>query len=83
MLAFPRALVHGLSCAVGHLRGLFLGSDKVMMLVTSDAPEGFTEYVDYSYELVYKENGPHKRHYPWRRGPWGWWWFNPRGWGGH
>ncbi len=64
------------------LRGLFHGSDKVMMLVTSDAAEGFTGYADYSYEVVYKQNGPHKHHYPWRRGPWGFWWFGGRGgWG--
>jgi len=51
------------------MRGLFRGSDKVMMLVTSDAAQGFSNYIDYSYELVYKEDAPHKRSHRWRRGP--------------
>jgi hypothetical protein len=28
-------------------------SDYVVMLVTFDAPEGFTEYADYTYEVIY------------------------------
>jgi len=35
-------------------------SDKVAMLVTLAAPQGFTKYVDYSYEFGLKSNGPKK-----------------------
>lgn len=35
-------------------------SDKAVMLVTFDAPEGFTGYADYSFDLVYKVKGPKK-----------------------
>jgi bacillopeptidase F (M6 metalloprotease family) len=33
-------------------------SDKALMLVTFDAPQGFTGYANYEYELVVKEKGP-------------------------
>jgi hypothetical protein len=33
-------------------------SNKAVMLVTFDAPEGFTGYADYSYEFTYTNSGP-------------------------
>jgi hypothetical protein len=35
-------------------------SNQAVMLVTFDAPEGFTGYAEYDYELVYKTKGPKK-----------------------
>jgi immune inhibitor A len=35
-------------------------SDKAVMLVTQDAPEGFTNYIDYSYEFTFTNAGPKK-----------------------
>lgn len=35
-------------------------SQKAVMLVTFDAPEGFDKYVDYTYDFVYKTKGPAK-----------------------
>jgi hypothetical protein len=35
-------------------------SDSAVMLVTFDAPEGFTGYADYSYEFTFTNKGPKK-----------------------
>ena len=35
-------------------------SDKAVMLVTFDAPEGFTGYADYTYDFTYTNAGPKK-----------------------
>ena len=35
-------------------------SDKAAMLVTFDAPEGFTAYADYTYNFTFKNSGPKK-----------------------
>ncbi|NIM95909.1 MAG: peptidase M6 [Anaerolineales bacterium] len=35
-------------------------SDKAVMLVTFDAPEGFTEYADYDYSFTFTNAGPKK-----------------------
>lgn len=35
-------------------------SNKVVLLVTFDAPEGFDRYVDYSYDFTYTNKGPKK-----------------------
>jgi immune inhibitor A len=35
-------------------------SEKAVMLVTFDAPEGFTGYADYTYDFTYKAKGPKK-----------------------
>ncbi len=35
-------------------------SDKAVMLVTFDAPEGFTGYADYDYDFTYTNAGPKK-----------------------
>jgi hypothetical protein len=35
-------------------------ADRVLMIVTFDAPEGFTGYADYSYELTFTDGGPKK-----------------------
>ena len=35
-------------------------SNEAVMLVTFDAPEGFTGYADYSYEFTYSNAGPKK-----------------------
>jgi immune inhibitor A len=67
------------------LRALMKNSDRVLMLVTFDASEGFTHYAEYSYEFVFKHHGPFKHNHRWRRGPrfhngypgrfggWRWW----------
>ena len=41
------------------LKGLLGNSDRVAMLVTFDAPEGFTGYAPYDYELAYRGSCPH------------------------
>lgn len=35
-------------------------SDKAVMIVTFDAPEGFTGYADYTYDFTYTNAGPKK-----------------------
>ena len=35
-------------------------SDQAVMIVTFDAPEGFTGYADYTYEFTFSNEGPHK-----------------------
>jgi immune inhibitor A len=35
-------------------------SNAAVMLVTFDAPEGFTKYADYSYDFTYTNSGPKK-----------------------
>jgi len=42
------------------LNSILKWSQKAVMLVTFDAPEGFTSYADYSYNFVYKTKGPKK-----------------------
>ena len=42
------------------LRKVLSWSDQAVMLVTFDAPEGFTGYAEYTYELTYKSEGPKK-----------------------
>jgi hypothetical protein len=42
------------------LNSVLSWSQKAVMLVTFDAPEGFDKYVDYSYDFVYKTKGPAK-----------------------
>jgi immune inhibitor A len=41
------------------LRRLLRKSDRVAMLVSFDAPEGFTGYAQYDYELTYRGQCPH------------------------
>ena len=45
------------------LRKVFGWSDKAVMIVTFDAPEGFNEYADYTYEIVNKWNHGKKVNY--------------------
>ncbi|MBN2374184.1 immune inhibitor A [bacterium] len=40
--------------SIGNMAKAFSDSDYMVMLVTFDAPENFTEYAGYSYEIVYK-----------------------------
>jgi hypothetical protein len=35
-------------------------ADEAVMMVTFDAPEGFTGYADYSYDFTYTNKGPKK-----------------------
>ncbi len=42
------------------LKALLSAYKKAVMLVTYDAAEGITDYVDYTYEIIYKTNGPTK-----------------------
>ncbi|MGE5251486.1 MAG: peptidase M6 [Bacteroidota bacterium] len=42
------------------LSSMLKWSQKAVMLVTFDAPEGFTNYADYSYDFVYKTGSPKK-----------------------
>lgn len=42
------------------LRKVLSWSDQAVMMVTFDAPEGFTGYADYTYELTYQSKGPKK-----------------------
>ena len=42
------------------LNSILKWSNKAAMLITFDAPEGFTNYADYSYEFVYKTPSPKK-----------------------
>ena len=41
------------------LRSVLQWSDQAVMLVTFDAPEGFTDYAEYTYEFTYKKGGKH------------------------
>jgi hypothetical protein len=42
------------------LSSMLKWSQKAVMLVTFDAPEGFTSYADYDYEIIYKTPNPKK-----------------------
>jgi immune inhibitor A len=42
------------------LNKLLKNSDKAVMLVTFDAPEGFTSYADYTFDFTYANEGPKK-----------------------
>ena len=42
------------------LNSILKWSQKAVMLVTFDAPEGFTNYADYTYDFVYKTKAPKK-----------------------
>ena len=42
------------------LNKILKNSDSAVMLVTFDAPEGFEEYADYSYDFTYTNSGPKK-----------------------
>jgi immune inhibitor A len=53
------------------LRRLLGRSNKAVMLVTFDAPEGHSKYADYEYGFTYFDQGPRKprfrNRHPWRR----------------
>ncbi len=51
------------------LRRLLGRSNKAVMLVTFDAPEGHSKYADYEYGFTYFDQGPRKPHRP-HRHPW-------------
>lgn len=42
------------------LNSVLKSSDKAVMLVTFDAPEGFTGYADYTHDFTYTNAGPKK-----------------------
>ncbi len=42
------------------LNNILKSSNAAVMLVTFDAPEGFTRYVDYSYDFTFTNAGPKK-----------------------
>ena len=42
------------------LNSILKSSDSAVMLVTFDAPEGFTGYADYSYDFTFTNAGPKK-----------------------
>jgi bacillopeptidase F (M6 metalloprotease family) len=41
-----------------NVRRIFQDSDYVVMVVTFDAPVGFTGYANYTYEVIYNGSGP-------------------------
>jgi hypothetical protein len=45
---------------VFELNKVLKNSSGAVMLVTSEAPEGFTSYADYTYEFTYTNAGPKK-----------------------
>jgi immune inhibitor A len=45
---------------VTNIRNLLKDHTDVILMVTFDAPEGFTAYADYDFEFLFKENGPDK-----------------------
>jgi hypothetical protein len=46
---------------MSELSQLLNGSDSVIMMVTFEAPEGYSQYADYTYEFNFNDGGPRRR----------------------